>query len=101
MNTIAQQLAWSLAAGVLAGGGVYTVTNASTVLTKLKSLLQRIQTPDSLVSPPGPPEADVFDHVDLDSLRRLSARAARSGCPKLIAAVREVEINFFNVSHES
>lgn len=36
------------------------------------------------------------DVVDVAGLHLLQARAKRSGCPKFVAAVREVELCFFN-----
>jgi hypothetical protein len=37
-----------------------------------------------------------IDAADLAAFTRLRARAKRTGCPKLAAAVREVGVNFFN-----
>ena len=36
------------------------------------------------------------DVTDVAGLHLLQARAKRSGCPKFVAAVREVELCFFN-----
>lgn len=45
------------------------------------------------LSKPEPVDEDV---ADLQAMKRLEARAARSGCKKFAAAVRETEVCFFN-----
>lgn len=40
--------------------------------------------------------SDDEDVSDVLALHALQARAKRSGCPKLVAAVRDVEVCFFN-----
>jgi hypothetical protein len=67
--------------------GVLTLTSDKW-LPWVQSLLNRKS------APVGPSEdADV---TDVAGLHLLQARAKRSGCPKFVAAVREVELCFFN-----
>ena len=40
--------------------------------------------------------SDDADVADVLALHALQSRAKRSGCPKLVAAVRDVEVCFFN-----
>ena len=67
--------------------GVLTITSDKW-LPWVQSLVYR------KAAPVGPSEdADV---TDVAGLHLLQARAKRSGCPKFVAAVREVELCFFN-----
>jgi prophage antirepressor-like protein len=75
---------WFWAAAI---AGVLTLTSDKW-LPKVKSLFQ------SKAAVTGPSEdADV---TDVAGLHLLQARAKRSGCPKFVSAVREVELCFFN-----
>jgi hypothetical protein len=47
-------------------------------------------------SPPAVGPSEDADVADVLALHALQSRAKRSGCPKLVAAVRDVEVCFFN-----
>lgn len=71
--------------GVLLAGVL--VVSSDKWLPFVQSLLSR--------KPAEVPNEDA-DVTDVAGLHLLQARAKRSGCPKFVAAVREVELCFFN-----
>jgi len=66
--------------------GVLTITS-----DKWLPWLQKLKPSPAVVGP-----SDDADVVDVLALHALQSRAKRSGCPKLVAAVRDVEVCFFN-----
>jgi hypothetical protein len=73
--------------------GAWGILAASVLVYTRQYWLPYIKVP-SLKAPEVPSEdADV---IDVAGLHLLQARAKRSGCPKFVAAVREVELCFFN-----
>lgn len=67
--------------------GVLTITSDKW----LPWIQGKLKTKPAVVGP-----SDDADVTDVAGLHLLQARAKRSGCPKFVAAVREVELCFFN-----
>lgn len=67
--------------------GVLTITSGKW----LPWLQGKLKPSPAVVGP-----SDDEDVSDVLALHALQARAKRSGCPKLVAAVRDVEVCFFN-----